>query len=98
MHKSKYFRMFIQNAELNKDFNHNIKYDCGDFFFYHNHKNQKLIEGIVIDKLFIAGEIHIYKVSVLDEDGYFKIVKIDSKRMIPNLEYLRTKKIKLLGI
>ena len=90
--------MFIQNAEINKNFNCNIKYDCGDFFFYLNKKNKKLIEGIVIDKIFIAGEIHIYKASVLDEDGYFKIVKIDSKRMIPNLDYLRTKKIKILGI
>jgi len=90
--------MFIQNAEFNENFNHNIKYGCGDLFFYKNIKNNELIEGIVIDKVFIAGEIHIYKASVLDEDGYFKIVKIDSRRMIPNLEYLRRKKIKLLGI
>jgi hypothetical protein len=90
--------MFIKNAELNKSHNHNIKYECGDCFFYKNKKNNKLIEGFVIDKIFIAGEIHIYKASVTDEDGYFKVVKIDSKRMIPNLEYLRRKKIKSLGI
>jgi hypothetical protein len=90
--------MFVKNAEINSEWNKNIVYDSGDFFFWKSKLTGNLIEGVVVCPLFHAGDIQIYKVSMVDEDSKLKIAKIDAIRMIPDLDWMRHKKIKKLGI